>query len=63
MEDAIGMAKSDKRIAALKKKSDDCFKVKRPKLTQAINSFLDTYISKNHVRKFSENEVKIYKGY
>lgn len=63
MEDAIGLSKSNKTIAMLKKKLDDCFKIKRPKLTKAINSFLDVYINKNHTRAFSQEDVKFYKGY
>jgi len=47
----------------LKRKIDVCFKQKRPKLIAAINSFLDVYISKNHARPFSEENLKLYKGY
>jgi len=63
LEDAIANAKSDSEIAELKKKIDFCFKDKRPKLTKAINSFLDVYINKHHTRKFSEENVKFYNGF
>lgn len=63
LEDAIGAAQSDAEIAELKRKVDFCFKDRRPKLTKAINCFLDAYIDKNHAKKFSEENVKLYKGY
>lgn len=63
LEDAIGEAKSDAEVADLKRKVDYCFKDRRPKLTKAINSYLDVYVSKNHVKKFSEENVKLYKGF
>lgn len=63
LEDAIGEAKSDAEVADLKRKVDHCFKDRRPKLTKAINSYLDVYVSKNHVKKFSEENVKLYKGF
>jgi hypothetical protein len=63
LEDAIGEATSNDEIADLKRKVDYCFKDRRPKLTKAINSFLDVYVDKNHVKKFSEENVKLYKGF
>jgi hypothetical protein len=63
LEDAIGTAKNRDEIADFKLKIDVCFKVQRPKLTKAINAFLDVYISKNHVKAFSQENVKLYKGY
>lgn len=64
LEDAIANAKSDTEIAELKKKIDFCFKEKRPKLTKAINFFLDSHIDKNHpTKKFSEENIKLYNGY
>lgn len=63
LEDAVGEAKTDSEVADLKRKIDFCFKDRRPRLTAAINSFLDVYINKNHCRKFSELNVKQYKGY
>lgn len=63
LEDAAGEARSSEELAGIKKKVDYCFKWMRPKLTKAINAFLDVYISKNHTRKFSEENVKLYKGY
>ncbi len=53
LEDAVAEARSDFKIGELKRKLDYCFKVKRPKLIKAINSFLDVYISKNHTRPLS----------
>ena len=63
LEDAIAEAKSDSEVADLKRKVDYCFKDRRPKLTKAINSYLDVYVSKNHAKKFSEENVKLYKGF
>lgn len=64
LEDAISSAKSDSEVADLKRKIDFCFKEKRPKLTKAINFFLDSYVDKNHPKKkFNEENVKLYNGY
>ena len=63
LEDSIGEAKTDGEVADLKRKIDFCFKDRRPKLINAINSFLDVYINKECCRKFSELNVKQYKGY
>lgn len=63
LEDAIAEASSNDEVADLKRKVDYCFKDRRPKLTKAINSFLDVYIDKNHTKKFSEENVKLYKGF
>lgn len=63
LEDAIVNAKNDQEIADLKKKIDFCFKEKRPKLTKAINFFLDCYVDKTRTKKFSEENIKFYNGY
>ena len=63
LEDAIGEATSDKEVADLKRKIDYCFKDRRPKLIKAINSFLDVYIDKTQAHKFSEENIKLYKGF
>lgn len=64
LEDAVANAKNDTEVAELKKKIDFCFKDKRPKLTKAINFFLDSYVDKNHPKKkFSEENIKMYNGY
>jgi len=63
LEDAVGEAETDAEVASLKRKVDYCFKDRRPKLIKAINSFLDVYIDKNHARKFSEENIKHYKGF
>ena len=63
LEDAIAEAKNDSEVADLKRKVDYCFKDRRPKLTKAINSYLDVYVNKNSVKKFSEENVKLYKGF
>ncbi|MFZ9376597.1 MAG: hypothetical protein ACO25K_05695 [Candidatus Fonsibacter ubiquis] len=60
LEDAIQEAKTDSEIAELKRKIDICFKVKRPKLVQAINILVDSSISKN--KSLVEDSVKLYKG-
>ena len=63
LEDAAGQTQKDSELADIKRKVDYCFKDRRPKLIKAINSFLDVYISKNHTKKFSEENVKMYKGF
>ncbi|MDO8609184.1 MAG: hypothetical protein Q7R95_01430 [bacterium] len=60
MEDAISWAKSDSEKVELKRKIDYCNRDRRPKLIRAINFFLDTYVDKNHHKKFSEENIKMY---
>lgn len=60
LEDAIQEAKTDSEIAELKRKIDICFKIKRPKLVQAINLLVDNSISNN--KSLREDSVKLYKG-
>ena len=60
LEDAIQEAKTDSEIAELKRKIDICFKVKRPRLVQAINLLIDNAIAQN--KSLREDSVKLYKG-
>ena len=60
LEDAIQEATTDQEIAELKKKIDTCFKVKRPKLVQAINLLVEDSIANN--KSLREDSVKLYKG-
>jgi hypothetical protein len=60
LEDQIGEAKLDEDIASLKKKIDICFKVKRPKLVQAINLLVQDAIING--KSLAEESVKLYKG-
>jgi len=60
LEDDIQFAENNDRIAEIKKKLDICFKVKRPKLVQAINRLVDVAIEQN--RSLVEDSVKAYKG-
>lgn len=60
LEDAIQVAKTNDEIAELKKKIDICFKVKRPKLVQAVNSLVNDAIQNN--KSLIEDSVKLYKG-
>lgn len=60
LEDAIQEAKTDAEIADLKRKIDICFKVKRPRLVQAINLLVDNAIANN--KSLREDSVKLYKG-
>lgn len=60
LEDAIQVASTNDEIAELKKKIDICFKIKRPKLVQAINLLVDSAIITE--KKLSEESVKLYKG-
>ena len=60
LEDAIQEAKTDAEVADLKRKIDICFKVKRPRLVQAINFLVDNAIAQN--KSLREDSVKLYKG-
>lgn len=60
LEDAIQDAKTDVEIADLKRKIDICFKVKRPRLVQAVNLLVDDAIATG--RALREDSVKLYKG-
>lgn len=60
LEDAIQETKIPMEIASLKKKIDICFKVKRPKLVQAINLLVDDAIRNGN--SLAEESVKLYKG-
>lgn len=60
LEDAIQDANTDEEIAQLKRKIDICFKIKRPKLVQAINIMVDDVIRKE--KSLREDSVKLYKG-
>lgn len=61
LEDACGAAESAEEVYDLKRKIDYCFKDRRPKLTKAINSYLDNYVSNN--KKFDDGNVKQYKNF
>ena len=60
LEDAIQEAKTDTEVADLKRKIDICFKVKRPRLVQAVNLLVDNAIASG--KNLSEESVKLYKG-
>jgi hypothetical protein len=60
LEDAIQEAKSDSEVADLKRKIDICFKVKRPRLVQAVNLLVDNAIASG--KTLREDSVKLYKG-
>lgn len=60
LEDLINASTTDKELADLKRKIDICFKVKRPRLVQAINLLVDNSISKN--KSLREDSVKVYTG-
>ena len=60
LEDAIQVAKTDSEIADLKRKIDICFKIKRPRLVQAINLLVNNAITQN--KSLVEDSVKLYKG-
>lgn len=60
LEDAIQEAKTDTEIADLKRKIDICFKVKRPRLVQAVNLLVDNAIATE--RTLREDSVKLYRG-
>jgi hypothetical protein len=60
LEDAIQAATSDEVVADLKRKVDQCFKVKRPRFVTAINMMVDDAIK--HNKSVREDSVKLYKG-
>lgn len=60
LEDAMQDAQTDTELADLKRKIDICFKVKRPRLVEAINKIVDDAISRN--KSIREDSVKLYKG-
>lgn len=60
LEDAIQEATTNDEIAELKKKIDICFKIKRPRLVQAVNLLVDNAIAQN--KSLREDSVKLYKG-
>ena len=60
LEDLLGVAKTAEEIANLKKKTDTCFKVKRPMYVAAINRLIDESIQTE--KRLVEESVKIYKG-
>ena len=60
LEDAIQEAKTDAEVADLKRKIDICFKVKRPRLVQAVNLLVDNAIASGKILR--EDSVKLYKG-
>lgn len=60
LEDAIQAAKTDTEVADLKRKIDICFKVKRPKLVEAINRMMEDAVING--RSLREDSVKHYKG-
>jgi len=60
LEDAIQAANTNDEISELKKKIDICFKIKRPRLVQAVNLLVDNAIAQN--KSLREDSVKMYKG-
>lgn len=60
LEDNLGTATTDEEIAALKRKTDICFKQKRPRLVEAINKIVDEAILKG--KTIQEDSVKLYEG-
>ena len=60
LEDQLGLVTTDKEIADLKRKTDICFKIKRPKYVEAINKMISHSILKN--KSLQEDSVKLYKG-
>ncbi len=58
LEDAIAVAKTDEDIANYRRKLELCYKVKRPKLVEAINRMVDDAIM--HNKSLREDSVKLY---
>jgi hypothetical protein len=60
LEDLINASTTDAELADLKRKIDICFKIKRPKLVQAINLMVDNAIKNG--KSLREDSVKVYKS-
>lgn len=60
LEDQLGLAETDGEIAALKRKTDICFKQRRPRLVEAINALVDDAIITG--KSLREDSVKSYAG-
>lgn len=60
LEDMISASTTDEELADLKRKIDICFKIKRPRLVQALNLLVDNSIAKN--KSLREDSVKVYKS-
>lgn len=60
LEDLINASTTDEELADLKRKIDICFKIKRPRLVQALNLLVDNSIAYN--KSLREDSVKIYKS-
>jgi hypothetical protein len=60
LEDTMREATTDEQIAAIKKKCDICFKIKRPRYVEAVNLMVDNAIESG--RSLREDSVKLYKG-
>ena len=56
----MGLAETDGEIAALKRKTDICFKQRRPRLVEAINALVDDAIITG--KSLREDSVKSYAG-
>ena len=63
IEDACAESNDPQEVFDLKRKLDFCFKDRRPKLTKAINQYLDAHINKESTKKFDDGNVKQYKGF
>lgn len=61
LEDMVGVSKTDKEIAELKRKIDICFKEKRPRYVEAINRMINKSIIEG--KSLEEDSVKLYKGF
>jgi hypothetical protein len=61
LEDAISLSNNESEIVDLKRKSDICFKQKRPKYVAALNRMLDKSIREE--KSLVEDSVKLYKGF
>lgn len=58
LEDKINQNTSDEELADLKRKIDQCFKLKRPQLVQALNCLVDKALAEG--KSLYEYSVKSY---
>lgn len=63
LEDSCALSQDPNEVFEIKRKLDFCFKDRRPKLTKAINSYLDVHINQKYTKKFDDGNIKQYKGF
>lgn len=63
LEDAAGLAESDKEFVKVQRKINHCFKVIRPRLLNAINTMLSEVIREDRMGYVTDHPIKQYGGF